>query len=557
MKRFSPILIIFALGSCLAWTQAYGPDHEFFQIYSLIQQADRLEETQGTQAAQERYQEALDALLAFTKRYPSWNREIVGFRIRYLQDKTGPSDGESKTQSESIAKALDTPEVTNLKERIRELEQTNTGLNQRIRVLEAKLNEALSANPTNVDPEEMRRARDQIRMLEEEKGLLQATIDEMRSTDRNPNAPAVVNPSVVRDLERAQRELALANQKASEQAATIARLLEAQENQTLQPGSSGIVASSPPPPANVIQLQTELRSLKEENESLRKSLNDISNSADGSTLTARIRELQSELNTTKEALYNNEMHIKLAEIEKMTNQIAILRTKLDAYEAKKEPYTEEELALIKESKPELQETPIDSTNRSRNALNQLPSGSAAFAEAARRAYASGRLEAAEENFRRILALDENNIYTLNNLAIVLVEQNKTAEAQEILDKTLDIAPNDPKSLGIMGILKYRTQDYDASFDYLSRAVKVDPDNSETQNYLGILLNQKGQRDAAEAALRKAVKINPNYANAHFNLAIAYATQEPPFLELARWHYNKAVALGHEKDARVEAYFSKL
>jgi Tfp pilus assembly protein PilF len=46
-------------------------------------------------------------------------------------------------------------------------------------------------------------------------------------------------------------------------------------------------------------------------------------------------------------------------------------------------------------------------------------------------------------------------------------------------------------------------------------------------------------------------LQPNYAGAHHNLAVVYATQKPPFLELARWHYQKALGMGHPKNAELE------
>ncbi len=48
-----------------------------------------------------------------------------------------------------------------------------------------------------------------------------------------------------------------------------------------------------------------------------------------------------------------------------------------------------------------------------------------------------------------------------------------------------------------------------------------------------------------------MEIDPNYADPHFNLAVIYATQKPPALELARRHYKQALDLGIPKDAQLE------
>jgi len=57
------------------------------------------------------------------------------------------------------------------------------------------------------------------------------------------------------------------------------------------------------------------------------------------------------------------------------------------------------------------------------------------------------------------------------------------------------------------------------------------------------LSHKGLRAQGETALRKAVQLNPNYAPAHNNLAVIYLAQDPPMPQLARWHYQKALAAG--------------
>jgi len=36
-----------------------------------------------------------------------------------------------------------------------------------------------------------------------------------------------------------------------------------------------------------------------------------------------------------------------------------------------------------------------------------------------------------------------------------------------------------------------------------------------------------------------------------NLAVIYATQNPPFIELAKWHYQKAIDNGAEKNPELE------
>jgi len=96
-----------------------------------------------------------------------------------------------------------------------------------------------------------------------------------------------------------------------------------------------------------------------------------------------------------------------------------------------------------------------------------------------------------------------------------------------------------------------------SFNELTRAVALDPHNAEAHNYLGIVLSQKGWAAAGEQEIRRAIEINPQYADAHFNLAIVYAKQRTPNVELAKYHYKKALDLGAPADPQLEALLKKL
>ena len=116
---------------------------------------------------------------------------------------------------------------------------------------------------------------------------------------------------------------------------------------------------------------------------------------------------------------------------------------------------------------------------------------------------------------------------------------------------MSVAPDDAFSLSIMGNLKFRQAKYDEALDALSRAAKADPKNAEIQNFLGLTLSEKGMRSAAETAFRKAIMLNPNYGGAQNNLAVFYLTQQPPSVELARWHYDKAIAAGFSRNPEME------
>jgi len=78
-----------------------------------------------------------------------------------------------------------------------------------------------------------------------------------------------------------------------------------------------------------------------------------------------------------------------------------------------------------------------------------------------------------------------------------------------------------------------------------------PEKPLTQYYLGKTLVSKGNRRTAESAFRKALQLMPRWPDAHYMLAEIYTLQQPPYLQLAQWHYNKALEGGVARNEQLE------
>jgi Flp pilus assembly protein TadD len=185
------------------------------------------------------------------------------------------------------------------------------------------------------------------------------------------------------------------------------------------------------------------------------------------------------------------------------------------------------------------------------AASAPPAGAGNLVLEAQRAFAAQRYAEAEEKYQALLRLDENNTFTLGNLALIQLEQGRLDAAEQTLQKALALAPGDARLLGTLGYLRFRQQRYDEALDALSRSASLDPNNAQVQNHLGVVLNHKGLRGPAETALRRALQLDPKFSAAHNNLAVIYAAQQPPALELARWHYQRALANGHPRNPELE------
>lgn len=266
-------------------------------------------------------------------------------------------------------------------------------------------------------------------------------------------------------------------------------------------------------------------------------------------LTRERDELRKRVAVLNRELEERRLNSGTAQKDRIAEELSILRIRLQVYESRQVPYTPEELALFKQT-PSV--NPKGETAALRRASRQVPAGAATLVVEAQRAFQARRLDEAEKKFQQALMLDEKNLGLLTDLAATHLEQGRLDAAEAELNRAMAIDPNDPDALSLLGLLRFRQAKYDEALDILGRAVLYSPDNALTQNYLGVTLSQKGQRAPAETAFRKAIQLEPNYAEAHFNLAIVYAHAKPPSIELARWHYQKALSGGQPKNAEIES-----
>ena len=289
-------------------------------------------------------------------------------------------------------------------------------------------------------------------------------------------------------------------------------------------GSSTPAVAAVPAPFTANENQ-RLRDLERERDDLRKKLEAATKAPRGqqsNALAARVKELEQEL--------------------------ATLRLRVEVFEAQKAPYAPEELALFKQASTTVT---LLSANRSDAPSRPLSSSEAALAREAQRQAAAGQFDKAEESYRQILRQNPNQVGVLANLAVVQVERGQLEEADKTLRQALTLAPDDARVLSTLGLLRFRQRRYDEALDALGRAAKLEPQNAQIQMRLGLVLSEKGLRGPAEAALRKAIQLEPGYGEAHNNLAVVYLTQDPPLVELARWHYRRALSSGAPRNPELE------
>ncbi len=174
-----------------------------------------------------------------------------------------------------------------------------------------------------------------------------------------------------------------------------------------------------------------------------------------------------------------------------------------------------------------------------------------LAKEAKASFDQGKFKQAEKQYQEILTKSPNNLYSLSNLGVVFFRNGKLKAAELTLKKAIALAPKDEFTHTTLGIVYYQQSKFDDALSELTKSLAINPKSATAHNYLGITASQKGWQEAAEKEMLAAIQENPDYADAHFNLAVVYSTSQPPAKELARRHYQKALALGAAPDPTLD------
>ena len=81
-------------------------------------------------------------------------------------------------------------------------------------------------------------------------------------------------------------------------------------------------------------------------------------------------------------------------------------------------------------------------------------------------------------------------------------------AAEILDATIDLAPETAEAWHKRATVEFLRKDYESALTDVRRSLSLDPRNYRALNDLGIMLEAVGQKKDALEAYRKALKANP-------------------------------------------------
>ncbi len=159
---------------------------------------------------------------------------------------------------------------------------------------------------------------------------------------------------------------------------------------------------------------------------------------------------------------------------------------------------------------------------------------------ARELQTEGRLEAADELYRRILAAAPGFPDAWHFRGVVAFQLGRLDEAESLIRRAVELAPAYSDAHNNLGnVLQHQKRAEEAVTCY-ERAIALQPDLADAYNNLGNAFQQQKRHDEAVVFYEKAIALRPDVADAHLNLGKALEALDQ--MQQALTAYRQAVML---------------
>jgi protein O-GlcNAc transferase len=144
-----------------------------------------------------------------------------------------------------------------------------------------------------------------------------------------------------------------------------------------------------------------------------------------------------------------------------------------------------------------------------------------------RHHQAGQLQAAEQFYRQILAVDPNHVDSLHLLGVISSQVGRHEVAVEYIGRAIALKGTEAAFHSNLGNAFQAQGKLDEAVASYCRAVELKPDYADAHYNLGTILRKQGRLDEAVACYRRALELKPDYADAYNNLGNALTKQGKP------------------------------
>ena len=123
-------------------------------------------------------------------------------------------------------------------------------------------------------------------------------------------------------------------------------------------------------------------------------------------------------------------------------------------------------------------------------------------------------EMAEKHYREALGIRPDFAPAANNLAYLLVDQDKDMEeALALARQAKEKLPQDPNVMDTLGLVYYKRGLYDSAISEFNDSIEKAPDKAAVHYHLGLAYHQKNDNARARAAFEAALSLDDKFPGA--------------------------------------------
>lgn len=167
------------------------------------------------------------------------------------------------------------------------------------------------------------------------------------------------------------------------------------------------------------------------------------------------------------------------------------------------------------------------------------------------AFASQKFSDSARLYEDALRADPKNTTALVGLGYSREREQKYDQAELALKKCLLIDPKHELASFHLGITYFKQEKWNDALGAFEKNLAANAKNARSHHYLGIISTKLNFLDRAEREFKTAIAIDPKYGEAFFNLAVLYATWDPPQWDKAKTNYDLAISKGVAPDQTLE------
>ncbi len=145
---------------------------------------------------------------------------------------------------------------------------------------------------------------------------------------------------------------------------------------------------------------------------------------------------------------------------------------------------------------------------------------------------------AEYHYKYAIEIESDFILAIVNLTELYLQQKKYEPAIELLEKSLNINPNNPELLYNLGFVYHNSEKKEKAVQYYTKVLSLIPDHPNTLNNIALIYIEDNQWKKAKETLQQCIIHNPHFTLAYANYGDILYTENQ--LEEALYYYDKGL-----------------